>query len=123
MKKEIENVIKTEPIKKYEYFIKKVVDYEEIWALKDDEGWATLGDGEKLFLPIWAKREFSDLCISNEWSSYKSESIDLYEFLDEWISGLQKDKIKILVMWYMGEGIEVDVDDLKEDLEAELEKY
>lgn len=36
--KEIENVIKLDKTKKYEYFIKKIVDYEEVWSLRDEEG-------------------------------------------------------------------------------------
>lgn len=43
--KEFEAVIKIPGPKRYEYFIKKVVDYEELWGLYDD-GWAITEDDQ-----------------------------------------------------------------------------
>lgn len=53
MNKEAENVLKLDNRKKYEYFIKKVADFEEVWSLRDEDGWATLGTEDKVFFPIW----------------------------------------------------------------------
>lgn len=121
--KEVENVLKLSNAKKYEYFIKKIADYEEVWSIKDEDGWATLGEADESFFPVWAKKEYSDLCISGEWEEYRSAKIDLYEFIEEWIPGLKKDGIKVTVMWNEGKGIDVDWDNLVEDIRAELEKY
>lgn len=49
MNKEAENVLKLDNRKKYEYFIKKVADFEEVWSLRDEDGWATLGTEHKVF--------------------------------------------------------------------------
>lgn len=48
--------------KKYEYFIKKVVDFEEIGRQYDDG-----------------------------WECYKATAIDLYDFLESWIPGMKQD--------------------------------
>ncbi len=83
MNKEIDSVLKLDRNKQYEYFVKKVVDFEEIWSLRDDEGRASLGDNENEFLPLWSKKEFADRCISEEWSSYYAD----YIFLKQLKSG------------------------------------
>lgn len=123
LSQEVSNVLKNDKKIQYEYFIKKIADYEEVWSLRDEEGWATLGLKDKEFFPVWPKKEFAELCISEEWNNYHSESIDLEEFLEDWIGGLREDDIRITAMWYNGSGIDIEWDKLKEDIERELEKY
>jgi len=41
--KEFENVVQLPPQKRYEYFIKKVADWREVWSLWND-GWVLMGD-------------------------------------------------------------------------------
>ena len=120
---EIENVLKNDISKQYEYFIKKVADYEQVWSIRANNGWATLGEGERKFFPVWPRKEFADICLNGEWENYYCESIELEEFIDDWISGLKEDNIRITVMWNNGNGIDVDWDTLKQDIEQELENY
>ena len=49
MNQEMEHVLKLDNEKKYEYFIKEITDFEEVWSLKDEEGWASLGDNDKIY--------------------------------------------------------------------------
>lgn len=121
--KEIENVIKLDKTKKYEYFIKKIVDYEEVWSLRDEEGQAMLGEEDNSYFPVWAKKEYSDLCISEEWKGYYSESITLEKFMDVWIPNLKCEGSRITIMWNNGSGIDVDWDILLNDIRLEMEKY
>ena len=123
LKQEIENVLQIDKSKQYEYFLKKVADFEEVWSLKDDKGWVTLGIGGDIFFPIWPKKEFADICISDEWNNCYPESIELEEFLEYWIGGLKEDNIRITIMWNNGNGIDVAWDVLREDIRQELEKY
>lgn len=123
MNQEMEQVLKLDNEKKYEYFIKKITDFEEVWSLKDEEGWASLGDNDKIYFPVWATKEYADLCISEEWEGYESGSIYLPDFIEKWLPGLKKDEIRITVMWHKGKGIDVDWDTLLEDIEAEMEEY
>lgn len=121
--KEIENVLKCSKEKQYEYFIKKVVDNEELWLLRDEEGWASLGDDSNEYLPLWPKKEFAEICISEEWNGYYAEAVDLEEFIDEWIDDLMRDNVRLTLMWYCGSGIEIPLTSFKEDLEYEMENY
>lgn len=123
MNQETEHILKLDNEKKYEYFIKKIAAYGEVWSLKDKDGWASLGADDKMYFPVWAKKEYADLCISDEWEGYESETIDVSDFAEMWIPGLKKDNIRITVMWHKGKGIDVDWDTLLEDVETELEEY
>lgn len=122
--KEVENVLKLDMKKKYQYFLKKIADYGELWSLKDDDGWVTLGQEEDdCFFPVWPKQEFAELCISEDWQDCKCEAIDIDEFLEDWIPGLKEDGIRVTIMWNEGAGIDVDWDGLARDIEHELEQY
>lgn len=54
--KEFENAIKIKANLRYEYFIKTIADYEELWGLYYD-GWAiTIDDQGNNMLPLWPKK-------------------------------------------------------------------
>jgi hypothetical protein len=81
--KEFESVIKQPPNIRYEYFIKKVADYEKVWGLYDD-GWATAQDDDgNMLIPFFPKKEFAEYCAVNKWNKFKAEPIDVYEFIDK----------------------------------------
>ena len=39
----INNITNLSSPERYDYFIRKVSDFEEVWGLKDKEGWALIG--------------------------------------------------------------------------------
>ena len=121
--KEFEAVIKLPASKRYEYFIKKAVDFEELWGLYDD-GWAMTADdkGNKM-IPFWPKKEFADFCAIDEWKVYVPESIDLYEFIDNWLPDMKADKIKPSIFWNNEDSVVLEAEKLINDLECELENY
>ncbi|WP_440119607.1 DUF2750 domain-containing protein [Paenibacillus sp. QZ-Y1] len=45
-------------------------------------------NGNKL-LPFWPKKEFAEYCAVDEWEIYSSESMELYEFMDEFLPNLR----------------------------------
>lgn len=122
-KKEIESVIRLDANKRYEYFIKKVVDMEEVWGLFND-GWATSdnGKGEK-FIPFWPSKEFAELCAIEEWEGYIPEAIELDEFVEEWLIGMEEDEYKISIFSNNKDAITLEIDILTKDLNEEISKY
>ncbi|ALC91335.1 hypothetical protein AM500_17170 [Bacillus sp. FJAT-18017] len=122
-KKEIETVFSLPAQKRYEYFIKKVADYEELWGLYDGR-WAISEDdkGNKL-IPFWPKREFAELSSIKEWSHYQPKKIDLEYFLSKWIPGMKRDGLKVSVFWNNKDSVMMETDRLLKDLEEELENY
>lgn len=123
MNKEVDTVKKLPAHKRYKYFIKKVVDYEEVWGLYK-EGWAITEDSEgSKLVPFWPKSDFADLCTIEDWKDYKPSKINLDEFLNNWIPGMRKDGLKISVFWNNDDSIVVEPERLLSDIEEELENY
>ena len=121
--KEFSTVIGLTPEKRYEYFIKKVVDYEEIWTLFEN-GWvlSTDGQGNSLF-PIWPKKEFAQFCAKEEWKKCEVKSIDLDEFMNEWADSFRNEGIHLDVFSNNESSVSRKIDDLLIDLTKELENY
>lgn len=120
---ELEAVVKLSATKRYEYFIKKVADFEEVWGLYDD-GWATTQDGEgNVLIPFWPKKEFAQFCASDEWEAYTPESIELDEFLNEWLPKMKEDRNKPSIFSNNEDSAVVEVDVILKDLNTELENY
>ncbi|WP_139489508.1 DUF2750 domain-containing protein [Brevibacillus dissolubilis] len=121
--KEFESVIRQPANKRYAYFIKKVVDSENVWGLYQD-GWAVTedNDGNRL-LPFWPRREFAEHCAVDGWADYTAECIDLYEFMDEFLPRLIEDGLKPSIFLNNNDSAVLEVETLLGDLRAELEKY
>ena len=119
------NIQSLDPIKRLEYFIRKIADYELIWGSYGDNGWLLLSDenGRKI-VPFWPEKEFVNAYNVNHKYEYIPKKIDLYYFLDKWINGLTKDKIDIVVFPVMEKkSLIVTPLELKVLLGNELEQY
>lgn len=122
-KNEFDAVIKMPAQKRYEYFIKKVTDYELVWGLYND-GWATTqDDAGNILIPFWPRKEFAEHCAINEWQGYEAAEIDLDEFINEWISGMEEDGNKSSIFWNNVDSAVMEGSVLLEDLNRELENY
>ena len=121
--KELDSIIKQPPNIRYEYFIKKVADYEEVWGLYDD-GWATAQDDDgNMLIPFFPRKEFAEYCAINEWNNFKAEPIDLNEFIENWLVGMRKDRVKPSIFPINEDSVMVEIDVLLRDLNSELENY
>lgn len=121
--KEFESVIKQPPNIRYEYFIKKVADYEEVWGLYND-GWATAkDDGGNTLIPFFPKKEFAEYCAVNEWETFQAEPIDLDQFIEDWLIGMKKDRVSPSIFPTNEDSVVVEIDVLLRDLNNELENY
>ena len=121
--KEFDQVIKLSENIRYEYFIKKIVDCEELWGLYDN-GWAISEDdnGNKM-IPLWPKKEFAEACAQDEWSNYTPKKINLYDFLDCWLPKMQSDSLIPSIFWNNQDSAVVSIETLKLDINRELDNY
>ncbi|WP_240421916.1 DUF2750 domain-containing protein [Paenibacillus periandrae] len=121
--KEFKAVIKLPANIRYEYFIKKVADSEEVWGLYDD-GWAISSDDKgRLLIPFWPRKEFAEYCAYEEWSNYKAQCISLDEFISDWLPNMVKDQHKPSIFWNRDDSAVLEIQVILNDLEQELEKY
>ena len=122
--KQIEAVLALPGIKRYEHFVKVVVDWQAVWGLYQD-GWALAAtdEGGEVF-PLWPAEEYARLCAANEWSGYKPRSIELSEFMDALLPKLKKDGVLPGVFFTpLSKGVTPSVDELLSALEVELQNY
>ncbi|MGV2941294.1 DUF2750 domain-containing protein [Mesobacillus sp. LC4] len=122
-KQEFEAVIRLPAPIRYEYFIKKAADYEEVWGLYN-EGWASAQDAEgNVLLPFYPNEKFAEAFAKNEWEGCRPKKIELRDFLEKWLPGMKVDGFKPSIFPTDTDSAVMDVDTLCEDIEEELEKY
>lgn len=85
--KEIQAVLRLDGPSRYEHFVKRVVDTEEIWGLWKD-GWVLMKNGDGLLVfPLWPAREYAELSRIGDWVEYEPKAISLVELLDDLLPG------------------------------------
>lgn len=123
--KEIQAVVSLAAAKRYEYWIKKVADDEQVWSLGQKDGWALVGDdaGREL-VPVWPHSKYAALCAKGIWDGYEPKVITLDDWLDRWVPGMERDGRLVAVFPTPdGNGAVVDPRRLEQDLRDELAKY
>ncbi len=123
--KKIDNVLKLSTKERYEYFVRKVADFEEVWGLKENDGWALLKDNDgKIIFPIWPEKEFAEICAVDNWSKYKPIAITLNDFLEKLSPKIEKDNLFYTVfLTPNNKGIVITPQELCADIENECQQY
>lgn len=112
----IDNIVNLTASERYDYFIRKVSDFAEVWGLKDK-----MGNEEQVLFPIWSEKEFAELC---KWDNYQPTPISLKDFMEKLLPKLEKDSIMLAVFpLAKGKGIIRKVQEVKSDIEQECEQY
>jgi uncharacterized protein DUF2750 len=121
--KEFQNVIQLAPERRYEYFIKKVADWQDVWGLWD-EGWAMMADDQGVqSIPVWPHRVYAEACGHEQWLGYLPKNITLHEWLEKWIPEMISDNQTVEVFPSpSGTAVVVEPKRLRADLEEELKK-
>lgn len=122
---EIRAVLSLDGPKRYNHFIKRVTDWEELWTLKAPDGYVLMGDKEEIVhAPVWPHLRYAEICARGEWSNTKPVPISLSEFLNKWIPGLHLEGRMVAVFPLpTGKGIAVDPVRLADDLREESTLY
>lgn len=92
-KKEMEAVSGLNVEARLKHFVKRVVDWEEVWSLRNAEGWVlsqALSGQEAA--PFWPHLAYAEACAKNEWAGCEPHAIKLEAFMGKWLPGLAKDQ-------------------------------
>lgn len=118
-------VLKLKEINRYEYFIKKVSDWEELWSLSNNEGWVLASDNQgRYFIPVWPHHRYAQACAQGVWEDCQPKSIELDSWLERWIPGMMNDHRIISVFpTPNNKGYLVEPDKMEVDLMTECENY
>lgn len=109
---------------RYTYFVKRVVDWGEVWVLNND-GLAMVSDenGSRL-VPTWPAKRFAEICSVDEWSAYSPMAITISDFIESLLPNLFKDDVEIAVFYTLADfGVRTGPERLRIDLESEMAKY
>jgi Protein of unknown function (DUF2750) len=123
--REFASVVSLPAVKRYLYFIKRVVDWGSVWSIRDDDGWAlTKDDDGNTLIPVWPHSRFAAACAAADWQHMRPAPIQLEDWIERWLPGIERDKRLIAVFATAeGRGAVVTPGQVQRDLDAELAKY
>ncbi len=123
--KEFESVVSLPGPERYRYAVKKIADWENVWGLSSDSGWAMSADDDGHHaVPIWPHPEFAGACANGEWAGDEPRAVPLDDWLAKWIPGMTRDNLMVAVFpTPRGKGVVVTPERLRTDLEDELQAY
>lgn len=110
---------------RFAHFVKRVADWESVWALRNEAGWVAAGDNEgNSGFPVWPHPEYAAACTANEWANNSPESIDVRVFVEEWLPHMAADGVSVVVFPTPSlHGVMVSAKELQAALEQELAQY
>jgi hypothetical protein len=112
---------------RYGHFIRQVADWQEVWSLRDEDGWRLVGDDQgQQCMPVWPHERYAKACSTGEFSGCTAEPIPLDRWLDEWLPGARDRGWKIAVFPVSDaqeRGVVVEPQLIDTDLRAELAQY
>ncbi len=125
--KQLENVFSLSSKERYEHFVSKVADWEEVWILigADNNFLTVNSDANDIeYLPVWPHPDYAKAYAEGLDLSLEPKLIELTIFMERWLLGLQKDGLKVgtlpnleVTVWIM------EPSDLLTDLENEVSQY
>lgn len=127
-KQELETVTALSPEKRYNYFVKRICDWEQVWTLYEDD-YIVLNEAKngKLYILLFPFKDFAEHYATNtrgmKGVSYKSFEIN--EFLETIIKKLQANNVSNALVFPVanGYGLNVSMTDMVKDIQSELENY
>ena len=98
--REFESVLRLPAPKRYEHFVKRVSDTEAVVLLAEDDRPIVLSDehgASPSQLPVWTHPRYAE-AYRDAFGGAAWDEIDLAQFLDELLPGLDEDGIDVAVM-------------------------
>lgn len=121
---QFDSVLKLPGPEWYKHFIARIADWQQIWTLKQPDGFVTLGDDEgHICVPLWPHADYAKELAVGDWSTCVPVGIDLGSFKEKWLSGMAKDGYLVAVFPTPNQkGVVVSSARLAENLNEELAK-
>ncbi|MDF1763505.1 MAG: DUF2750 domain-containing protein [Oleibacter sp.] len=122
--KQIDSVLSLPDEKRFYHFIARIVDWEEVWGLRTDSGWATVNSEGRFCIPFWPHPKYSEMFAKGDWDGYYPEKISLDDYVNKWLPGMVKDGAYPAIFPNLSmQGIVVEALRVLAAIDEELEKY
>lgn len=124
-KQELENVQNLDSFERYQYCVKKIADYEEVWTIIDKNGDFALSDIEDyVLISLWPKKEFITSNLFEGWQNCKEIKLDLDYLYDKLFTMASNEGYLFNIFPVKGKsGFIVSLEEFERDLNEELENY
>ncbi|WP_158091427.1 MULTISPECIES: DUF2750 domain-containing protein [unclassified Pseudomonas] len=121
--RKLRNLLALGPEERLDYFVRKLVDFEQAWGLYDS-GWATSACDAGEAVPFWPEAALAESCATGAWAGFSARPIALDEFRGRWLPGLQADNRACQVFPVPTHpGVLISPDDLAGLIHDELDQY
>ncbi len=124
--KQFDNVIVMSSNERYEHFITKVADWEQLWILvSEDECFYTrMVENEFEYLSVWPHPVYAEAVNSEYDLGLTIKEIAVDEFLERWIPLLNEKSLKVGVFPDLkGTVWIIDPDELSGEISGEMSQY
>lgn len=83
---------------RYQHFLEKAADWEEIWGVNDDQGWLVQAtEDNRHYITLWPHPYLVEDAIRRHLPGNRAEEIDFVFLLEQWLPLLIKEDILISV--------------------------
>lgn len=80
---ELEAVLAESMERKFDYFVGKVVDWGEVWVLRQGERTLAMIESDPPALAVWPHQRFAEACRVRNWADYEPASMSLENFVED----------------------------------------
>lgn len=126
---EILNVSGLDPEERYQYFIKRICDWEVIWVMYNEEsGYALNVDTlDQKYLYLFPNETFTQLYINAdvEFHEFQPTRIDLHEFKDSLVAKFKAKGVHLALVFPVanGYGLNVELDTICKNIDEEIDEH
>ena len=122
---EMKAVSSLAPPATYEHFLKRIADWQELWAVKGPGGFVGMGDDDgNQGIPFWPHPRYAERHIQGDWSNCTAVRISVEDFMDKWLTGMERDGVKVVAFPTPDmKGVVVEPARMRADLSEKLDEY
>lgn len=115
---EFEEVIALPPLARYQHFVFRAADWEEVfWLSSSQAGWFEINDSERRCIPLWPHPEFAIAFANSQLLPLQVKSLKIGQLGKQWLQKMQTDGIHVMIFpTARSEGIVVPPTTLLDDL-------
>lgn len=119
----VKQILQMDDAQRATYFLKEVVENNQLWILTDEHGCVMLNTEEEDCVPVWPNQEFAQAWATDEWQACQAKAISLNKWFSRWTHGLADDELAIVVFPSQTEqGLVYYSDELEHDLKQQQSK-
>jgi Protein of unknown function (DUF2750) len=80
------------------HFFSKVTDWENVWGLRNEDGWVAACDNEgNQGFPVWPHPDYASVCATGDWTGNSPYPIDVKDFVENWLLEFDKNGVMVFV--------------------------